>query len=249
MNRNKIEEANRFLIGINETELDTKVYRFISFDNLAEILLFKRLSFPRINCWDDPYENYFFKTKVLFNESDISSSLEEITTRLYGQCWTLSPESDALWRIYSSENKGVRISTTLRKLYELTSYSESINDSICIGRVNYQSIVEIEDSVKSCKHFTSMNSTFFFNSTLIKRNEFIHENEVRIIYSAGLDFKHDFKHYEIIPSSLIDSILLDPRISKRYEDLYRAAINSMGYENEVKKSRLYEFEKLTITVS
>ena len=64
-----------------------------------------------------------------------------------------------------------------------------------------------------------------------------------------LDFKHDFKHYEIIPSSLIDSILLDPRISKRYEDLYRAAINSMGYENEVKKSRLYEFEKLTITVS
>lgn len=128
MDLKEIKEENRYLMGLSDLDLDSKVYRFITFETLVEMMLYKRLTFPKINCWDDSYENYLFKTQIFKNQIDISPSLQEVANRLFGQCWTLTPQSDALWRIYSIQEKGVRISTTLRKLYELTAYSESDND-------------------------------------------------------------------------------------------------------------------------
>jgi membrane-associated HD superfamily phosphohydrolase len=245
-----INEKNKHLIRFDDSELDSRVYRFIPFESLLEILLFKRLTLPKINCWDDPYESYFFNTEVFHNNIDTSPSLKEITTRLYGQCWTLTPESDAMWRIYSNDKKGIRISTTLRKLNKLTNNSQSENDSICIGKVDYLSLDEIESSIKNEKYFTQiMNSEFFFGTLLKKRNEFKHENEIRIIYCSGHDFKSQLCHYSLIPNDFIDSITFDPRISKRFEALYSAAIKSMGYLDEVKKSALYKFNKLSIKVT
>lgn len=248
-------KPTRHLINIDDSELDQEVHRFISFESLSEILLFGTLTFPKISCWDDPYENFLFKTHVTKNTpgvnqiTDFSKSLEEIATRLYGQCWTLIPESDALWRIYSKDNRGVKISTTLRKLYNVINLSESDNDSVCLGKVNYLSLIEVENSIKSLKYFTEFDPKYFFNSTLIKRSEFFHEHEVRVIYAAGLNFKRDFKQYSVTVNDFISSITLDPRITTRYETLYRALIKHLGFVNDVKKSTLYEFNRLSIEVA
>lgn len=244
----------RYLMNIKEPELDAKIFRFISFESLCEILLFKKLTLPKINTWDDPYENYLLKMDInkvsdAHKTIPISPALQELKNRLYGQCWTLNPESDALWRIYSSNSRGVRISTTLRKLYEVINVSESKNDSICLGKVNYQSLDKIEQYLTSLKYVTEVNANSIFESILIKRNEFLHENEIRIIYAAGLDFEKDIKQYNIDINNFINSIMFDPRISKRYETLYRAAIETMGFKNEVTKSSLYEFKQLSINIS
>lgn len=244
----------RHLINIDDSELDQEVHRFISFESLSEILLFGKLTLPKISCWDDPYENFLFKTHVTKNTPSITQmtnfgkSLEEIATRLYGQCWTLIPESDALWRIYSKDNRGVKISTTLRKLYDVINLSESENDSVCLGKVNYLPLSGIESSIKSLKYFTEFNAEYFFNSMLIKRSEFLHEHEVRVIYAAGVNFGKDFKEYGIVINDFINSITLDPRIMSRYETLYRALIKHMGFINDIRKSTLYEFNRLSIEV-
>lgn len=242
-------------MNIDESELDSEIHRFISFESLCEILLFNKLTLPRIDSWDDPYENFIFKTHVLkitpkLNiTTDFSPSLEEVKTRLYGQCWTSIPESDALWRIYSKDDRGVKISTTLRKLYEVINISESENDSVCLGKISYYPLSEIEKSIKELKYFSKFDAKYFLNSTLIKRNEFLHEQEVRIIYAAGREFKKDFKEYNISVDDFINSITLDPRISPRFEKLYQTSIKHMGFKNTIQKSKLYEFNRLSVVVS
>ena len=46
---------------------------------------------------------------------------------LYGQCWTKTRESDAMWRIYSPNKNGVRIMTTPRKLLTALLIHANIN--------------------------------------------------------------------------------------------------------------------------
>src|SRR5438552_2336902 len=65
--------------------------------------------------------------------------------RLYGQCWSLLDESDAMWRIYSPNKAGVKIRTTVRKLitavYDRTDRYASLK--YFIGRVSYESEKEL----------------------------------------------------------------------------------------------------------
>lgn len=247
---NKIEEKNRHYIRVNDIDLNTPLYRFISFETLLEIIQYKKLSMPKISCWEDPYENYFLKTKVLLAKTNrINKSLIEISNRLYGQCWTLTPESDAMWRIYSKEGNGVRISTTYGELKKLTEWSESSYDSICLGKVKYLKLEQIESEIKKFKHSGQFDANLVLNHTLNKRIEFAHENEFRIIYAAGLDFKQTLKSYDISDiNNFIDSITFDPRISSRSQNIYSQVINELGYKKECTKSNLYDFNQVTIEV-
>lgn len=85
------KQSHRF--GISDDEMHSQIYRFISFENLAAILLDKRLTLLKVKTWDDPYENYLSKCEVYYNNGRVNMDLEE---KLYGQCWTLTSESDAL---------------------------------------------------------------------------------------------------------------------------------------------------------
>jgi hypothetical protein len=65
----------------------------------------------------------------------------------YGQCWSLTRESDAMWRIYSPNEDGVKVKTTIRKLFtplfdkgghDRKPNGEIYNLYSFIGRVKYQ---------------------------------------------------------------------------------------------------------------
>lgn len=247
-------KANIFKLNLKEDDLNKRIHRFISIENLEEIILFGKLTIPKIECWDDPYENFFFNTKMTVSHvdrdpTDFSNSLLEIKSRLYGQCWTFTDESDALWRIYSGNSRGIKITTTLRKLVELVQYSELANDNVCVGRVEYFKFDDIQKFVKGFKHFSKMDSEFLFKTLLMKRQEFSHENEVRVIYNSGHDFKEKLKHYPISINEFVESITFDPRIENRYETLYRKLLLKLGFKNTITKSELYKFDALSIVVT
>lgn len=100
------------------------LYRFLSFESFVDIVQTNCLTFVKPEMWEDPYESYILKTlkrpggieeiKKCIGEIGIDrlpdlSFLSEIGTNYYGQCWTQTPESDAFWRIYSFNNKSIRI--------------------------------------------------------------------------------------------------------------------------------------------
>ncbi|MDD4821705.1 MAG: hypothetical protein PHI48_04005 [Bacteroidales bacterium] len=90
----------QMLMNLEESDLDKPIYRIISIERLLEMFKFKELIFPQVKEWDDVYENFFIKSKF----RDMNGEVFEIDDDLeeyYGQCWSFTKDSDALWRIVS----------------------------------------------------------------------------------------------------------------------------------------------------
>ena len=85
------------------------------------------------------------------------------------------------------------------------------------------------------------NGSGIAQSLLIKRQEFIHEKEVRLIY-VGDDGKcqNDTFQFKIDPSTAFDRVLFDPRMSEDLRESFGRAAKSLGYSAEIKRSTLYD---------
>jgi len=242
------ENFNYFnlLGGLREEDMDKPVFRFITFENLAELLVNKVLTLVKTTLWDDPYENYILKCDVFYKNQ--KANLQNLQEQIFGQCWTFINESDALWRIYSADKKGIRIKTTLRKLRSITYI---IGESF-LGRVTYDNIENIK------KHFRSLNNaqTIFKMENLLetflwKRSAFEHEKEVRVLYmidTDSIDTSKLSQDFLLEPNSFIDEILFDPRLDTRTEKVFRHIIRSLDYVGQVNKSNLYSVEPVTISM-
>ena len=120
------------------------------------------------------------ETPCLGEQADIA-----FANSVFGQCWSLLKESDAMWRIYSPEKHGVKVKTTPRKLREaLALRVEYPEVSAFIGRVRYESGSYLRDMVTDR---VRMQNKIFDTSgkghaetLLFKRDEFAHEEEVRL---------------------------------------------------------------------
>lgn len=234
---------------IPQNEMSRSIYRFLSFDSLVEMLVKEQLALVNTSRWDDPFENYFFNCHIY--DRGVAMDYKEIATRMYGQCWTLTPESDALWRIYSSDKRGIRIRTTLANLFGVVNATSSDTpaesyDSIWMGKVEYRSEDDIREYMTSKKHMPHIDSEFMIRSMLLKREAFEHEKEVRVIYNSDHAFKGEVKSYDIVPNNFIDEVTFDPRIDRRMQEIYSKALVKLGLTAQINKSKLYSFEPLRI---
>ena len=82
-------------------ELESSLYRILSFDRLVEIFQNRELFLSHPSNWEDPYET------VLDHKHSSS---------FFAQCWCKHGVSDAMWRIYSPNQLAVRIRTTKERL-------------------------------------------------------------------------------------------------------------------------------------
>jgi hypothetical protein len=103
---------------VNIADLDQKIYRIFSISRFKELITTNELVLVNPYKWDDPFENFFLKANAV-DENGALVSLGDIARKWYGQCWTFNPESDAMWRIYSCQKDGVRVSTTVRRLFSV----------------------------------------------------------------------------------------------------------------------------------
>ena len=128
----------------NNLSLDTKIYRIFTFDRFKELIESNELVLVNPEMWDDPFENFFLKANAIDGQGN-TVDFSNLRKMWYGQCWTKNEDTDAMWRIYSPDKNGVRISTTVRKLFN-TIYNK--NDKFAslkyfIGNVNYQTKDEL----------------------------------------------------------------------------------------------------------
>jgi hypothetical protein len=134
--------------GIAINNWDAPIYRTYSLE--YALALFKRGTNGLVHPsrWDDPFENFFLKNGAV-DEAGNLVALDDVHKDLYGQCWTLKEESDAIWRIYSPTKGGVCISSTIRKLFGSFYKSKDTNASqkYFIGQVRYVTREELDDFV------------------------------------------------------------------------------------------------------
>ena len=237
---------NRNFLNIDEKQKDKLIYRVISIQRLFDLFENKENVLVKPKLWDDPFENFIMNsTGELEGGKMFSIGFRD---HFFGQCWTKTRESDAMWRIYSPDKNGVRIATTPRKLLRsLYDTADEFRDILCfIGGVNYYTTPKLKTLLN--KHA----STWIVDSTgagqaqtlLFKRNAFKHENEIRLIFNSQGKEKSDLYRYPIDPFNLIDDIVFDPRIDYKVFAQYKDDLKKIGFKNRIVKSILYRAPKL-----
>jgi len=250
---------NSNLIFLRDSDLDKPIYRIFSFDRLKEIFQEQELTLVKPKLWDDPFENFILSaTGRLDDGREFDFGFRD---SFYGQCWSLTKESDAMWRIYSPKKEGVKVKTTLRKLFDPLfalggSYQklnrDTYNLTSFIGKVKYSSTKTLIKMLNDPERMSGkiydqsgrgQASTFFF-----KRWAFRHENEIRLIYNAQNNNNSDLFKFAINPFEVFEQIVFDPRMSDTEFQLYKERVISWGFNNEIVQSGLYKIRTFSINL-
>jgi hypothetical protein len=233
----------RNYINLEDKILDKPIYRIFPVHRFIEILNENKLTLVKPHKWDDPFENALLKSAF-----DVSGEIVGIEAKdsVYGQCWTQHRETDAMWRIYSHNKDGIRLSTTPRKLLDALKssvFNRHPELSCFIGKVQYKNQVELIKALGSIS-LLNTNGSGLAESLLYKRREFSHEKEVRLIH-IGEDGKcsSDIFKFEINPNLLFDRILFDPRMDESTRKNHIKDIRKLGCTTELKRSKLYDSPK------
>ena len=93
---------NNFL-HLLAADLDKPVYRIMPLKRLIECLVVKKLTLLKPKKWDDPFENWLLSATVEAASGELGT-MQPIRNAVFGLCWTLHRETDAMWRIYSPKS-------------------------------------------------------------------------------------------------------------------------------------------------
>jgi hypothetical protein len=103
-----------------------ELFRFVSFFDLYEILLNRRLRFSKLSTFEDKNEGFGkilqFQESELFRFSHIDAKAiapahVNVLQNHYLSCWTTESDQISMWALYSPDSSSIRISTTVGKLW------------------------------------------------------------------------------------------------------------------------------------
>lgn len=243
--------SERNIIGIDD--LDQEIYRIFPVHRIEEMFSSQRLTLVKPQVWDDPFENFLLNCTAV-EEDGTEVGLSVLAASWFGQCWTLNADSDAMWRIYGQKKDGIRIKTTIRKLFSAAWEPHNTFSFLkyFVGKVSYHTREELESFLRDTSFWSIAiggQNDGFAKTLLMKRTEFIHENEVRILVNIAVtdnDKRIEGILYKIPinTNDFIDEICIDPRLSDIEANVLKEKIKALGYAGAINQSELY---KLRIT--
>ncbi len=239
---------NNNFINLNDNQKDKPLFRVFSVQRLFEMFTNRKLTLVKPSLWDDPFENYMMNsTGELENGQLFTIGFRE---HFYGQCWTFTRESDALWRIYAPNKDGVRVKSSPRKLLKALydQAGEFSNLNSFIGKVEYFKTKELTDRLndqnKTQAFILDQSGRGQAFTLLFKRYPFKHENEVRLIYNSFGNVIGDLYNFPIDPFDLVEEIIFDPRMDNKVFSKYKYELRKLGFKARIVKSNLYKVPKL-----
>lgn len=232
----------------NGGDLDRPIYRVFNYQRLLTLFELRKNTLVKPVLWDDPFENFILETasKALSNYSHYDF---EARNNFFGQCWSLLEESDAMWRIYSPDKMGVKVKTTIRKLFDSLLNSIEVESGHCfVGKVKYMDSELLKDKLMDMAWLDMEMITYDGQaaSLLVKRLEFTHEQEVRLLFlNPRPDETTKLFQYSIDPMELFEEIQFDPRISTEMFSVFQFYLqDKIGYKKPISQSELYKVPKL-----
>jgi hypothetical protein len=245
------------LIGIDG---DTAIYRTFRAKYLLSDLRARRLTIVRPSCWDDPFENMITNYCFCYHGDDgllKQHFFDQSRNNVFAQCWSLSVESDALWRLYSAvvkdaagkntdeEHEGVKVRTTPRKLLSsLTGGLSTAGFTAYVGLVQYEPDETIRywfaNEVRTGGPNTLNDPVSHAKSLLLKREPFSHEREVRLICVGDGRSPTGQTLSCAMDADLFDEVILDPRIAAADETSRTDELRKAGFHGLITRSTLYQ---------
>ncbi|HDG1710098.1 DUF2971 domain-containing protein [Kluyvera ascorbata] len=153
-------------------------------------------------------------------------------------CWHQNDfESEGMWRLYSDDNKGIAIQTSVQSLIDAISTDEHI----AINEVKYIDYFDDKLTVGDC--ITNGRTIPY-----LKRKSFAHEKEVRLSITPKLTPENIDNHIpkgirvKISPAKLIEKIYISPYVSQPYP----SAILALIKKYHIDENRLVNSNLLTV---
>lgn len=158
-----------------------------------------------------------------------------------------------MWRIYSPNKDGVRVATTITRLF---SNFYDANDKFAslkylIGSVEYMERAEIEQFLANTS-FTELalgGQPHNFAKTLcIKRPEFLHENEVRVLFQdiENNKGKNRVATFPFDADLILKEVALDPRLTQVEFEKTKSDLIKLDCNVPIIQSDLYHISPTTI---
>ncbi len=157
-------------------------------------------------------------------------------------CWYHSEyQSEAMWKLYSDQGKGIAVKTTVGKLRRAlgSAIATERQTKIFLGKVKYLDYSDSTIAPSDCVVDGHI-------MPLLKRVSYSHENEVRAFLCPDLDVNNldDFvikpymAHCDVF--SLIDGVYVSPFVRSPYVKAVGAIAKSFGLPCSVQQSSLLD---------
>jgi len=224
-------------VNIPQQERNYPAYRIISRERLYELFDKQKNTLIKLHKWEDPFENFILRLKGQLPNGEVVEFGQRHD--FYGQCWTLRGNTDAMWRIYSTDKKSLRIKVRIRKLIE--TLAPTVIGPVFVGKVRYLTTEGLLRWAKNVlRNAKSPDINLLARTVLVKRTAFSHEQEVRLLYFDPREEQPITFQYPVDPHTFIEEIVIDPRLSLAEIDRFIEEIRvKTGFRGKIAQSDLY----------
>lgn len=219
---------------ISQPEDDTIVWKYLDLSKFLDLLLCKQLFMSRSDKFEDQYEGTFSEPtfeeirKISDNNPEFLDEYKTRRKNVVISSWHINEyESYAMWHIFTKNNEGLAIQSTIGRLQEALGPENRYDQYI--GEVKY---------IDYKKEYLPFDNNFF--PFLFKRKSFQYEREVRIVSDLS---EHNLNINEGVKANvdihrLIEKIYIHPKSENWYKNLVIQLMQQLGFDFEIEKSDL-----------
>jgi hypothetical protein len=213
---------------------NTIVWKYLDLSKFLDMLLSQQLFMSRSDKFEDQYEGTFSEPtfeeikKIAANNPKFLDYYKSHREKVVISSWHINEyESFAMWQIFTKNNEGLAIQSTIGRLKEALRPENRIEQYI--GNVNY---------IDYKKEYIPFDDTFF--PFLFKRKSFQYEGEVRIIsdVSAQNISVNEGLKINVDLNQLIEKIYIHPKSENWYKKLVIELVSKLDFKIEIEKSDL-----------
>lgn len=223
---------------------DATLWRYLRADHLVSALKSSMLYFPSARQFNDPFEGacavlpYDFPVDPRYSEPSFGEkAMEELRRLTKVNCWHRAEyESDAMWKLYAANRKGVAICTTAGRLQSALQpfrlapqYGE---EEPYWGDVQYVDLHKVR--LKA-----SMEATFFYKHRAFEwEREFRVAISVRMAEEYGVQVPEEGIDVGFVAEDLVESIYLGPELSAEDRETVVQVCGDIGLSDRLMTSTL-----------
>lgn len=210
------------------------VWKYLDLSKFLDMLLSQKLFMSRSDKFEDQYEGTFSEPtfeeikKIAANNPKFLDYYKSHREKVVVSSWHANEyESFAMWQIFTKNNEGLAIQSTIGRLKKALAIEKHFEQYI--GEVNY---------IDYKKEYIPFEDTFF--PFLFKRKSFQYEREIRIISDVShsqISINEGLK-IDVIINELIEKIYIHPKSENWYKNLVVQMVKKLGYEIAIEKSDL-----------
>lgn len=213
---------------------DTIIWKYLDLSKFLDLLLYQKMFMSRSDKFEDQYEGTFSEPtfeeikKIAENNPKFLHYYKSHRENVVISSWHANEyESFAMWQIFTKNNEGLAIQSTVGRLKAALAPEKHFEQYI--GEVHY---------IDYKKEYIPFDDAFF--PFLFKRKSFQYEKEIRIISdvtSQKLSINEGLK-INVDINTLIETIYIHPKSENWYKKLVTELVAKLGFDFKIEKSDL-----------